>query len=165
MKFYIKQKVFSIRDKFKVLDENQNEMYQVGGKLFSIGNKMELLDMDGNQVLNSKAKILTFMPTNYIFTPDGDEVATIKRKFGFKPNFTVEAQGRDYRVEGSFWGHSFGIFDGDKEVASISKKVISWGDTYEIDILDSINKELFLYIVIIIDQVIHENKKKVSINV
>jgi uncharacterized protein YxjI len=43
-------------------------------------------------------------------------------------------------------------------VTSISKKIISWGDTYEIDVVDENNLELLLFMVIIIDQVVHENK-------
>ena len=43
---------------------------------------------------------------------------------------------------------------------SKQKKVISWGDTYEINILDELNTELYLFIVIIIDQIIHEQRNK-----
>jgi uncharacterized protein YxjI len=45
-------------------------------------------------------------------------------------------------------------------VASISKKIISWGDTYEIEIKNEEDKELFMFVVIIIDQVVHERKRR-----
>jgi|LGOV01.1.fsa_nt_gb uncharacterized protein YxjI len=158
MKYYVKQKVFSLRDKFKVLDESQNELYQVAGKFMSIQNKLELLNMDGSQVLNSKKQILSILPKYFIHTPHGDQVAEIARKFAFKPKFIVQVGHEELKVEGSILGHSFVIFNGDREVASIQKKIISWGDTYEINIEDETNKELYLFIVIIIDQVIHESK-------
>ena len=46
MKFYIKQKVFSFRDKFTVKDLEQNDLYQVKGKLMSISNKIDFMDMN-----------------------------------------------------------------------------------------------------------------------
>ncbi|MDC0558958.1 hypothetical protein OAO42_00950, partial [Candidatus Izimaplasma bacterium] len=55
---------------------------------------------------------------------------------------------------------SFGVIKDGNEVATISKKVMSFGDNYQIEILDERNKELYLFLVIIIDQVIHENQKK-----
>ena len=48
MKFYIKQKVFTLKDKFDITDEHQNLKYQVKGKFMSISNRLELLDTSGN---------------------------------------------------------------------------------------------------------------------
>ena len=62
MKFYIKQKVFSLRDSFSIMDESQNELYSVKGKFISIQNKLELLNMNGSQVLNSKKKLFKIFP-------------------------------------------------------------------------------------------------------
>ena len=50
MKFYIKQKVFSFKDKFRIMDENQVLQYEVKGKFMSLSNKLELLDKNGNLV-------------------------------------------------------------------------------------------------------------------
>jgi len=158
MKFYIKQKVFSLKDNFKVMNESGKEVYQVHGKFFSIHNKLELLNIDGSQVYNAQRKVLSIFPKYTLFTPHGDNVAFVQRKFGIKPKFQVEVGNREYKVEGSFFAFSFGIFDGDQEVASIQKKVISWGDAYEIEISSGLDTELFLFLVIIIDQVLHEKK-------
>lgn len=159
MKFYVKQKVFSFKDKFKVLDETQKELYSVEGKFFSISNKLELLNLNGSQVLNAQKKIFSFLPKYTIFTPHGEQLAIVQRKFALKPKFNVEVGNEELQVEGSFFGHSFGIMRNGNEVASIQKKIIAWGDTYEIFIADELNIELYLFIVIIIDQVIHEQKK------
>lgn len=160
MKFYIKQKVFSLKDQFSVMDEQQNEVFQVQGKMFSFANKLDLKTRDDQVVLHAKKQVFSFMPKYFILTPQDEQIALVQRKFGFRPKFVVQALGREFTVEGTFFGHAFGVFDGDQEVASISKKVISWGDTYEIDIRYEQNIPLFLFIVIIIDQVIHEQKRR-----
>lgn len=159
MKFYIKQKVFSFKDKFKILDESQELQYEVKGKFMSLSNKLELVDKLGNPVLRAKRKVLAFLPKYFIYNLKGEEIATIKRIFGFRPRFTLSALRTDLEVEGSLFAHSFGIFDHGNEVATISKKIISWGDTYEINIIDEENTELFLFIVIVLDQIIHERKQ------
>lgn len=160
MKFYIKQKVFSLKDQFNVLDENQNQVYQVQGKMFSISNKLELLQPDGTLVYHSKKKIFSIMPKYFIFTPNDDEVATVQRKIAIKPKFEVVVENQELEVRGSLFAHSFQVYDDDRIVATIEKKIISWGDTYEIDILDERRIELMLFIVIIIDQVIHEQENR-----
>ena len=160
MRFYIKQKVFSIRDKFRILDESQRELYVVEGKFFSIKNKLELLNINGSQVLHAEKKVLSFMPRYTIFSPHGDALAVVQRKMALRPKFIVEVDNEELQVEGSFFGHSFNVLRSGNVVASIQKKIISWGDTYEIHIADELNVELYLFIVIIIDQVIHEQQKR-----
>lgn len=159
MKYYIKQKVFSLRDKFAIKDYSQNDVFQVQGKFMSISNKLELLNMDGSQVLNSKKQLFRFLPLYNVYSNHDEHLATIKKKFSFKPKFEVTVGNEEYEVEGSIFAHSFFIKHNDREVASISKKVFSFGDSYEIDITEETQKELFLFIVIIIDQVIHEGQK------
>ncbi len=160
MKYYIKQKVFSLKDKFTVKDANDKDVYQVQGKVFSLTNKLELLKMDGSQALNAKKKLFRFLPLYNIYSPHDDELAEVKRLLAFKPKFLVTVGNTEYNVEGTLFAHTFQIYKDEQEVASITKKVVSFGDTYEIDILDENNKELFLFIVIIIDQIVHENKNK-----
>ena len=160
MKYYVKQKVFSLKDKFFIKDFDQNDVYKVEGKFMSISNKLQLLDMNDEEVLNTKKKLFKIFPLYEVFTPGGELLASIQKKFGIKPKFNVEMGNTELRVEGSFFAHSFGIYKEERVIASIEKKVFSFGDSYEIDIEDESNLELLLFIVIIIDQVIHEAQKK-----
>jgi|AntAceMinimDraft_18_1070375.scaffolds.fasta_scaffold00145_29 uncharacterized protein YxjI len=162
MKFYIKQKVFSFKDKFNITDEQQNLKYQVKGKLISIHNKLDLLDENGEVLFSSKKKLLRILPKHFIFDCNGEKVATIVRKFSIRPKFDLSILGKEQSVDGSLFAHSFNILDNGGVVASISKKIISWGDTYEIEIYEEENIELYLFVVIILDQVIHEGKKSIA---
>ena len=160
MKYYVKQKVFTLKDKFFIKDYDQNDIYEVQGKFMSISNKLQLLKPDGTEVLNTKKKLFKIFPLYEIFTPEGEVVASIQKKFGFKPKFDVTMGNTELKVEGSFFAHSFGILKEGRTIASIEKKVFSFGDSYEIDIEDESQLELLLFIVVIIDQVIHESEKK-----
>lgn len=159
MKFYIKQKVFSFKDKFRVTDESQNLLYEIKGKVFSISNKMELLDKDGKVLFTSKRKVLRLLAKYFIFDSSEQEVATIERKFSLRPRFDLSILRKEQTVDGSLFAHSFHILDNGKVVASIQKRIISWGDTYEIEVFEKENVELYLFVVIILDQVLHERKQ------
>ena len=50
--------------------------------------------------------------------------------------------------------------EGNKVVVTVDKEILTWGDTYEIDIKDEENKELLLALVIGIDTLIHNDRYK-----
>lgn len=161
MKYYIKQKVFSFKDKFNITDENESLKYQVKGKMISITNKLQMLDANEGVVYTSKRRLFRIFAKYVISEHDGGEVAVIKRKFGFRPKFNLSVLGEELTVDGSLFQHSFGIYNKGEMVASISKKIISWGDTYEIEIFEEEKTQLYLFVVIILDQVLHEGKKSI----
>ncbi len=164
MKFYIKQKVFTVRNRFDILNLAGEKVYSVEGKFFSLHNRLELLDNSGVPVLHAFRKLLTFLPFYTIENNRGEQLATIKKQFSLKPNFSITYGYQSYQVNGNFFAHSFEITDGNKTIAYITKKYISFGDSYEIDVIDDQDTSLWLFIVIVIDQVIHENKSSSSIN-
>lgn len=158
MKFYVKQKLFSARNKFTIFGENDEEAYKVEGKMFSFKNYLELRRMDGSVVYSTEKKLLSFLPKYTVYDATGKDVAKIYKKFAFRPRFDVFAADKRFHIEGSVFAHSFGITDGDKTVAEIKKKVFKLTDSYEIELYEEEHKELFLFIVIVIDQILHEGR-------
>jgi len=158
MKFYIKQKVFSFGDKFSILDEQQNEVYQVKGKVFSLQNNIDFLDMHGNVILKANKKVFQILPKYTIYNVEDMPLVTIQRKFALTPKFDVLKGSEELTIEGSLFAHSFTIYRNGVDVASITKKILSFGDFYEINLATPHEIELYLFMVIVIDQVIHENK-------
>ena len=47
MKFAIKQKVFSLKETFTIMDEAGDPIYEVSGKLISVGHKLTVRDLEG----------------------------------------------------------------------------------------------------------------------
>lgn len=156
MKFYVKQKLFSAKNKFTLFNENEEEAYKVEGKMFSLKNYLELRRLDDSIVYSTQKKLMTFMPKYTVYDAVGDEVAKVFRKFAFRPRFDVFVGNLHFHIEGSIFAHSFQITDGNQTVASIEKKVFKLTDSYEIDIQAIEHKELFLFLVIVIDQILHE---------
>ncbi|PAT02034.1 hypothetical protein CI105_04005 [Candidatus Izimaplasma bacterium ZiA1] len=160
MRFYIKQKVFSLKDKFTVKDFNGNDIYLLQGKMFSLHNKMQLMNIDGSTLLFAQKKLFRLFPEYIISNQHNEDLAIIKKKFGLRPKFDITVVNKALKVEGSLFQHSFDVMEDTTTVASIRKKVLSFGDSYEIEVYDEQHTELLLFLVIIIDQVIHEQKNR-----
>lgn len=149
MKLYMKQKVFSFRDKFYIKDEYGEDKYYVEGELISFGKKLHIYDMAGRELALVHEKVLSFLPKFYVIV-DGTQVAEIIKKFTiFSQKYTVNGLGWD--VNGDFLAHDYEINDNGKSVISIHKQWMTWGDTYEIDILDNQDEVLALAVVLAID--------------
>ncbi len=157
MRFFIKQKVFTFKDKFNITNEQQETLYQVEGKVFSIKNKLSLLNAQGEEMLKAEKKLFKIFPRYTIFDSRDEQLASVQRKFSlFKPKFEVQVGHRSLQVMGDYIAHSFYIEEDGREVASIKKKFFSFGDSYVIDIHEEVQEDLYLFITIIVDQILEE---------
>jgi len=160
MQYFIKEKVFSFKDKFDITNEQQELLYQVEGKMFSFKNKLDLLLPSGEQIMYAEKKLFKIFPEFNIYSPTGEPLARIKQRFGFRPKFDVFEGHNELRVEGNFIAHSFTVEKNGKMAASIIKKYFSFGDSYMIDVLDENSSILYMFIVIIIDQIAESNRRR-----
>jgi uncharacterized protein YxjI len=154
----MRQRVFTFRDKFSIFDENQVAKYHVEGKLLSLTNRLEFSDEHNQVLLYAHKPIFSILAKYYIEDSNGQQLAVIKRTLGLRPKFNLQLENKMLKVSGGIFAHSFVIEDGDTLIASIQKRIISWGDTYEITVTDAYAPELSLFIVVLLDQIIHERR-------
>lgn len=157
MKYKIRQRIFSFGDNFTIRDENETPHFIVRGKVFSLGDKLSLEDLNGNKLFYIEQKLFKFLPEYSIFQND-TQVAKVKKEFTFfKPKFNIESSFGRFDMEGDIFSHSFQILKNGRVVAEVSKKWLSFSDTYGVDIADGENQAFLLALVIVIDQVIYDN--------
>ena len=151
-KLYIKQKVFSWKDKFCVFNELGEDVYSVEGEFLSIGKKLHVKDINDREVAFIHEKVLSFLPKYYI-SRDGNDVAEVLKKLTlFKARYEIPDFG--WTVQGNFTAHEYTVTSQTGTVATISKKWLSWGDAYEIDIAYGVDPVNVLCTVLIIDAVL-----------
>lgn len=150
MKLYIKQKVFSWGDKFSVKNEYGEDVYFVKGEVFTIGKKLHICDTNDNEIAFIKQKVLTFLPRYYIFQNE-QQIAEVVKKISLLTQKYV-VNGLDLEISGDFLAHDYSVMNrnGD-EVMSVTKKWLTWGDTYEIDTHDAIDPVVAVSLLIVID--------------
>ena len=160
MKLFIKQKVFSWGDKFFVKDETEQDKYYVEGEVFSLGKKLHIKDMNGTEVAFIHQKVLSFMPRYFVFK-NGEQVAEIVQKFRlFKPAYVVNGPG--WFVEGNFSAHLYRVFKDEEPVINIEKIWFTWGDSYVLDIEESVDEVLALSVVLAIDAAVQQAQNNSS---
>ena len=149
MKLLFKQRFFSWFDSYDIYDESGNTVYTVEGQL-SWGHCLKIFDKAGNEVGTVKERILTFLPKFEIYLGN-DYTGCISKEFSlFTPRFDIDFNG--WHVDGNFFEWDYRIIDsGYKEIATVSKELFNWTDTYVIDINDPEDALCALMLVLTID--------------
>lgn len=148
MKLYMKQKVFSWKDRFAVFNEFARERWSAQGEFFSWGRKLHVYDTYGREVAFIRQKLMSFLSKYYIEIGDKTYMLVKELTF-FKPRFRLE--NTSWEVAGDFFAHEYEITDGDEIIMSLSKHWFTWGDSYELDIPREENELLALCVALAVD--------------
>ena len=163
MKLYIKQEVFRALPRFKVLDEQGNEKYDIGTQgMIQVGLKLHIHDMNGTELAVLKQKFFSLTPTFHIFKNDVQTASIVKKITLMKPKYVIEELG--WTVEGDFLAHEYTISDSTGVIMTISKEWFSWGDSFVIDMNRSNNEIEAIAVVLAIDCVMDAKEEQVVDN-
>ena len=155
-KLYIKQKVFSWKDRFSVQDEFGRDRYYAEGEILSLGKRLHVYDMTGTEVAYVQEKLWSFLPKYQIFLR-GIQTAEVVKEFSlFRPRYTIN--GPSWECAGDFTEHNYEITTGGMPIVRIHKVWLSWGDAYELDIADDRDEPQALAVVLAIDAVLEKKE-------
>ena len=150
MELLIKQRVFSWGDSYDVYDETGEARYFVEAELFAFGHQIHVYDKRSGRELGSiHQQLFSFTPTFEIVI-DGQVRGTVCREFTlFRPRYNVDFRG--WEVEGDFLSWDYQVYQGDRNVMSITKEWLTWGDTYVLRYSNPADEMPGLLLVIAID--------------
>jgi|LSQX01.2.fsa_nt_gb uncharacterized protein YxjI len=158
MRYVVRQKIFSIGDKFTIKDEYENDIFMVKSQIFSFGKKLRIYDLQENEVCYIEQKLFRLMPEYNIYVAGGF-TANVKKKFSLlKNNFDITSNDGQYLVDGDFFAYDFNIYKDGLNVGHVSKKFFSFTDTYGVDIDEGNEQLTILALAIVIDMVCHDHK-------
>ena len=160
--YYLKQKVFAIRDRYKVYDEEQQLAYYCEGKMFSFVRRMDFFKApEKTHLYTIKRQFISFLPKYRLFTLEGSQVALIKKRWSFmRHKFDISSELGELKMEGNMWGHDFKVMLDETILLEVHKKWLSWGDTYQITIVDESKTELLIALVLMIDDCLHDSQNQ-----
>ena len=149
MRLLIKQRVFSWTDSYDVYDEEGKPKYFVKAEFLSLGHQRHVYDCNWQEIGVIHQKLLTFLPA-FEIEVGGIVKGEIQKQFTlFCTKYEIDYNG--WRVEGDFLGWDYDVYNGCSSIIHISKQLLSWGDTYAIDINDPADELDGLMLVIAID--------------
>ena len=149
MKLLFKQRMFSWFDSYDIFDESGAVVYTVKGEL-SFGHRLRIYDEAGAPIGHIQEKIISLLPKFEIYKGE-NYVGFIRKEFSFfKPNFFIDFCG--WSVSGDWFEWDYQITDalGDT-VATVSKQLWNWTDTYIIDVKNQKDALYALMLVLAID--------------
>lgn len=165
MKLFIKQEVFSEWEHFYVKDENGQDVYEIRAprKAVRVGLQLNIFDMEGRDLAYIDQKAFSFQPLFRVHK-NGEQVATIAKKFTMlKPRYEVKELG--WTIQGDFTAHAYTVVDQQgNTVMTISKALISWGDSFVLDIRDTAHVLEAMAVVLAIDCVVDSEGNGISVN-
>lgn len=148
-RLFIKQKLFSMGEKFTVKDHTEKDVYYVEGSFMKIPKTFSIRNASGEEVALITKKTFSFLP-KFLVEVNGQEVLMIRKDFSIlKPRYTIDAA--NIEVRGNWWEMDFQVLRQGKVVGYVSKKWFTWGDSYEVQILDEEMEKIIVAIVIAID--------------
>jgi uncharacterized protein YxjI len=161
-RYLLKQKLLSWGDDYYVRDDQNRDVYFVDGKAFSIGDQLSFQDLSGRELAFIKQKIFTLGRTYEIYR--GGALAAVVQKHLFSPfhhRFSIDVPGPDdLEAEGNFTDHEYRFTRGGREVATVSMRWFSLGDTYGIEITDGEDDVLILASAVVVDESCHPDGGK-----
>lgn len=159
MIYRIKEKMWSWGEEFSITDEAGNECFFVKSKAFSWGNQLSFQDKDRTELALIKQKVMSWKQTYHIIIGDEHFADIVKEWSWFKKKFTLDVPGpNDYTIEGSFWQHEFLFERGGRQVATVSKELWAWTDSYGVNVADDEDHLAILCTCIVIDQVLDDEQ-------
>jgi uncharacterized protein YxjI len=149
MKLLFQQRLFSWFDSYDIYDEADRPVYVVKGEL-SWGHLLRIYDAGGRELGCVKEKVLTWLPKFEMYLGDR-YLGCISKEFSFlKPKFNIDCNG--WQVDGDWLEWDYTILDSAENcVATVSKDIWHWTDTYVLDVPDPQNALCVLMMVLAID--------------
>ncbi|UOQ86911.1 LURP-one-related/scramblase family protein [Gracilibacillus salinarum] len=146
---FIKQKVFSLSEKFTVKDEQENDVYDVEGSFMKVPKTFSILNTARDQIACITKKPFSFLP-KFLVEVNGQEVLTIKKEFSsLKARYTIDAAGIE--VHGNWWDMDFQVLQHGETVAEVGKEWFSWGDSYKVQVIKEEMESVIIALVVAID--------------
>lgn len=149
MKLLFKQRFFSWFDSYDIYNEDGETVYVVKGQL-SWGHCLKIFDAAGNEIGTVQERVLTLLPKFEMYLGDR-YVGCISKEFTFfKPKFNIDCNG--WHIDGDWFEWDYQILDASgRSIATVSKELFNWTDTYVIDVAAPQDALCALMLVLAID--------------
>ena len=157
MQYILKQKYFSLRDKFTISDTQGTPHYQIESKIFTFPKKFWMSDMAGREIMLVRAKLLSLFGKFEFRVNEDNVIGYIKRRFAhFVKRCTVETQYGKWKVKGNVFSWSFDVYDENKNrVIEIDKKILQIADSYSVKTVDNRYDDIAIAIALCLDAWFH----------
>jgi len=153
---YMEQKLFSLKPKFNVFDQEKNVVFHVDGDITSHSFSIQ---QEGIEVLKLKRKIAKMLD-EYVLIKNGETISELKKRFSIvNPEVTGTVNGSELRIVGDLLGIDYDIKIDGRTVAHVDQDKSYWSDCYRISIKDEHVQDIVIALAVICDHVSDKESK------
>ena len=151
MKLVLKEKVFTLKERFNVHRRAGTAALQRGGQVLLLGPSVRRGGCQRHARAHIQQKVLALLP-RYFITCDGMEEMELKGHLNIiHPHYTLETPDGDWEVRGDFLHHEYTIQKGEETIATVARKWFSFGDSYALDVAEDKNVVPALCVMVALD--------------
>lgn len=155
MKLFVRQRLFSLKDRFEILGEDQTVRFTAEADVFTLGKRLHVYAPGNQEVILIEQQLWSFLP-HYKVSYKGTPFAEVKARFSFRPKY--EIIGPDWQVQGDMFAHEYSVTAAERTIATVSKQWFSLSDYYGLEVSAEEDLLPVLAIVLAIDAANANNK-------
>jgi uncharacterized protein YxjI len=152
---YLISRQWSVLQDFDITGESGDLRYQVRGNL-GITQSLTITEPTGRRTAQITRTPFT---TGHQVIIDGRQAAVVRHQFLGGNNCTIDSASGQFVAQGSFLGWQYTISQGERVVAALSKQGIL-PSTFEVDTADGEDDLFLLCLVLAIEQIHRERKRR-----
>lgn len=158
MKYYMKSKLFKIKEDFWIQNEENEEIFFVDNKLFAVGLQFDLIK-DEKTLYSVKETVISLL-AKYQVKEGNEVVAEVNKKPSFmRDSIKIESKYGDLNVTGDIIDHNYEIYKRSDQIARIHKEVFTFTDSYNVE-TDFEDEAFILTLAVIVDDIIDKQRSK-----
>ena len=156
MKYYMKSRLFNIKEDFWIKNEYKEDVFFIDNKFLSLGLQFSI--SKNNEIIYTvREKLLTIL-SNYEISNNEQVIAKVNQKLSFmRDKIKVDSKYGEFIIQGDLFDYNYRIYKENVIVAKIEKELFAFTDNYRIDI-DFEDEAFILTLVVIIDNIIDKQK-------
>ncbi len=167
--FLLSEELFSVQDKVRVMDINENPLGIFAAKLFVVGGRVyRLYDVaDESTTILTVKEVAIALRSTYTFyrgeKKEENEIGTLKQELvSFGPSFWFEdpSGNRLFTMRGDLFGLDYEILKENDRVAEISRELFHITDTYGVRIDPGLDDDTAMVILGIVIMLHHEKEER-----
>ena len=154
--YKVRQKLLSLNDDYWIENGEGEKMFKLNNKALALRQTIVFEDLNGNELCKIQERSLKLKESMEIEDPQGKRLAMVKKaslNIMGQDSWSVNIKGDpDLKVDGKILDHEYTIKQGRNQIAEVSKKWLSFKDSYEVKIESGQDDIVILAVVICIDQ-------------
>ena len=133
----IEQPLFTIGDRFSILDTDGRTKYLAEGEIFTFGKKLHLYHASpdgeaGEECAFIAQELFCFRPHFTVELAEPAGTFTVIKEFEFFTQYYSVPE-RGWEITGDFFDHEYSVLENGHPIATVSKEWLTFGDCYKVE--------------------------------